>query len=199
MQQLPDTQGVESGFFADDEDEVSQGDKYLLFKLGQETYGVAIEDVTEIVAMQKVAEVPDMPHFVKGVVNLRGTVIPVIDLRLRFSMAEREYDDRTCIIVLCINRTLLGVIVDTVADVHDILESDIEPPPQFKNDAGRNRFISGLGKSPDGVTILVDAERLLNGSHPDAAGPTQHSEETEEAKQPAETPAHGGQHEAGRE
>ena len=111
--------------------------------------------------MQHITGVPDMPVYVKGVINLRGTVIPVIDLRLRFGMEEQEYGDRTCIVIVNIESIAVGFIVDTVAEVHDILEQDINPPPVFKTDAGRDRFISGLGKIGERVTILIDAHKIL--------------------------------------
>ena len=148
-------------FVFDDEDDNAQADKYLLFNIGEEVYGVSIVHVIEIVEMQRITEVPDMPDFMKGVINLRGNVIPLIDLRLRFGIAERAYDDRTCIIIVRIDRTSVGFIVDTVAEVHDIREDDINPPPAFKTDTGRNRFIGGLGKVAERVIILIDAARIL--------------------------------------
>lgn len=145
----------------DDDDESTQANKYLLFNLKDELYGVAIANVTEIIEMQKITEVPDMPGFVKGVINLRGRVIPVMDLRLRFGMEERPYDDRTCVIIGNISDASLGFIVDTVAEVHDILETNIEPPPNFKTDTGRRHYIAGLGKVGDRVTILIDVQKIL--------------------------------------
>jgi purine-binding chemotaxis protein CheW len=161
MQQTADEISVEDIFLADDDGENTQADKYLLFSIGEEVYGIAIAHVTEIIEMQRVTEVPGMPEFVKGVINLRGRVIPVIDLRLRFGMSEREYDDRTCIIIVNIERTSLGFIVDTVAEVHDILESNIHPAPRFKSEQGREQYISGLGKIGDRVTILIDSHRVV--------------------------------------
>jgi purine-binding chemotaxis protein CheW len=143
------------------EDENSQANKYLLFNIGAEVYGIGIASVTEIIEMQRITDVPDMPGFIKGVINLRGKVIPVMDLRLRFGMDEREYDDRTCCIIVNIDDMSLGFIVDTVAEVHDILESDIDPPPNFKTAEERNRYISGLGKVDDEVKILIDARKIL--------------------------------------
>lgn len=149
-------------FLDDEEDEGTQNNKYLLFNLGDEVYGIDIANVTEIIEMQKITDVPDMPDFIKGVINLRGRVIPVMDLRLRFEMDERGYDDRTCIIIVNIDDKSMGFIVDTVAEVHDILEKDIEPPPAFNTDSGKNNYISGLGKLEDRATILIDVHRLLN-------------------------------------
>ncbi len=148
-------------FFVDDEEESTQANKYLLFNLGEEIYGIGIADVTEIIETQQITEVPDMPDFVKGVINLRGRVIAVVDLRMRFGMDERAYDDRTCIIVVNVDDASLGFIVDTVAEVQDISEENIEAPPGFKTDSGRNQYISGLGKVDERVTILIDAKKIL--------------------------------------
>ena len=153
----------EDELFLEDEDGDNMGNsKYLLFNIGEEVYGIDIASVTEIIEMQKITDVPDMPSFIKGVINLRGRVIPVMDLRLRFEMPEREHDDRTCVIIVKIEDTSMGFIVDTVAEVHDIVEANIEPPPSFKSDNDRNHYISGLGKVDDRVTILIDTHRLLH-------------------------------------
>ncbi|MGL6193770.1 MAG: chemotaxis protein CheW, partial [Thermoguttaceae bacterium] len=102
------------------ENEDTLKNMYLTFRLGNEDYGIEIRYVTEIVGMQKITEVPDMPPFVKGVVNLRGQVIPVLDMRLRFNMESRNYDERTCIIVVNINGAQVGLVVDTVNEVRNI-------------------------------------------------------------------------------
>ena len=158
---LQDDTGHDDMFLVDDEQDGAQSSKHLLFNIGSEVYGIDIAHVTEIIEMQKITEVPDMPGFIKGVINLRGRVIPVMDLRLRFEMKEREYDDRTCVIIVNIASTSMGFIVDTVAEVHDIAADDIEPPPSFKTDEGRNQYISGLGKVEDRVTILIDVDQIL--------------------------------------
>lgn len=145
----------------DDDDLDAQANKFLLFNIAEEVFGISIEHVTEIIELQNITQVPDMPAYVKGVINLRGKVIPVMDLRLRFGMNERAYDDRTCIINVTISGVAVGFIVDTVAEVQDILEQDIEPPPQFKSDNGHHRYISGLGKVGDEVKILLDVNKIL--------------------------------------
>ena len=112
-----------------------------------------------------------MSVFIKGVINLRGRVIPVMDLRLRFGIDEREYNDRTCNIVARINEMAVGVIVDTVAEVYDIPESDIDPTPTFHNSAAgaaETRCVSGLAKVQDRVAILIDVHQLLHGTEPAA-------------------------------
>jgi purine-binding chemotaxis protein CheW len=110
--------------------------------------------------MQKIIAVPDMPSYVKGVINLRGKVIPVIDLRLNFNMEEREYDDRTCMIITRIGDSDVGLIVDTVSEVEDIPERNIDPPPEFKG-SSRERYIAGIGKVGDEVKIILDVSKLL--------------------------------------
>ena len=163
MEKKVKEKAAEEDIFAEDEEEEdSLANRFLLFNIGEEVYGIPIEHVTEIIEMQKVTDVPDMPCFVKGVINLRGRVIPVIDLRLRFGMEERGYDDRTCIIVVNVEGSYLGFIVDTVAEVQDILDNDIEPPPVFRKDELKTRYILGLGKVGDQVKILIDVNRLLH-------------------------------------
>jgi len=145
----------------DEEDEDTQKDKFLTFTVGKEDYGLEIYHVTEIIGIQKITEVPDMPDYVKGVINLRGKVIPIMDVRKRFKFEERAYDDRTCIVVVNINDTSLGLVVDTVKEVSDIPENDIQPPPDIA-EGNRQFFIRGLGKVDEEVKILLDAEKLLS-------------------------------------
>ncbi len=158
---VKEREALDEMFLEDDEDESGQANKYLLFNIGEELYGIGIANVTEIIEMQKITGVPDMPVFIKGVINLRGKVIPVMNLRLRFAMKERAYDDRTCIIIVNIDESSLGFIVDTVAEVHNILEKNIEPAPNFKTDSGRDHYISGIGKVGEDVTILLDVQKIL--------------------------------------
>lgn len=146
--------------FLDDENEDTLMDRYLTFCLGKEDYGIEIRHVIEIVGIQKITEVPDMPSFVKGVINLRGQVIPVMDIRERFSMKPREYDDRTCVIVVKVNEISIGLIVDTVSDVREIPKSNISPPPKVAS-AESSRYILGLGKVGQEVKILLHANKLL--------------------------------------
>lgn len=135
-------------------------DKFLTFILGAETYGLDMLHVTEIIGVQKVTCVPDMPDFVIGVINLRGNVIPVMDIRLRFKMETRDYDDRTCIIVVNVEETTVGMIVDTVSEVLDIPKEQIELPPSVGREG--NKFMKGLGKIKDEVIILLDVDKLLH-------------------------------------
>ncbi len=145
--------------YEDNED--TQANKFLSFRIDQESYGISIKHIIEIIELQKITSVPDMPGFVKGVINLRGKVIPVIDLRIRFSFEQRDYDDRTCIIVNEINGTTIGFIVDTVEEVVEIKEDHIEPAPEFKTSNVKDKYVSGLGKIGDKVKILLDVKKIL--------------------------------------
>ncbi len=144
-----------------EDDEDTQANKYMNFQIGNESYGISIRHVREIIELQKISEVPDMPVYVKGVINLRGKVIPIVDIRLRFGFEPRAYDDRTCIIVVEINDSAIGFIVDTVEDVVEIPEKDVEPAPHFKTASGREQYISGMGKIGENVKILLDVEKLI--------------------------------------
>ena len=141
------------------EDEDTLKGKYLIFALGQELYGIEIRYVTEIIGIQPITEVPEMPEYVRGVTNLRGKIIPVMDARLRFKKAEREYDERTCIIVLDTNEVSIGLVVDSVSEVISIPEEEIAVPPEINR--GGQRYIKGIGKAGGSVELLLDCQRLL--------------------------------------
>lgn len=144
----------------DEDDEDTQKDKFLTFQVGTEEFGIEIRHVTEIIGLQKITDVPDMPDFIKGVINLRGKVIPVMDVRTRFKLGSREYDDRTCIVVVNINDKAVGLVVDRVSEVADIPESQVEPPAQIGSGTA-SRYIQGMGKIGEEVKILLDVDRLL--------------------------------------
>ncbi|MBN1514026.1 MAG: purine-binding chemotaxis protein CheW [Phycisphaerae bacterium] len=137
------------------------GGKYLTFKLADEEYGVEILKVREIIGMMDITAVPRMPAYMKGVINLRGKVIPVIDLRLKFNLNEIEHTDQTCIIVMDVGREI-GIIVDTVSEVLDIVGEAIEPAPSMGGSLD-TAFILGMGKVGDDVKILLDVDRVLTG------------------------------------
>ena len=151
---------VDDFFYDEEEDEDTQKDKYLTFRLSGDDYALEIRYVTEIFSIQKITEVPDLPDFVKGVINLRGQVIPVLDLRLRFGMPERPYDERTCVIITRMNELSVGLVVDAVNEVRDIPAKDVAPPPSIAR-GGASRFVQGLGRVEDRVEIILNAERLL--------------------------------------
>ena len=141
------------------DDEDTQKDKYLTFRIASEDYGIAIANVTEIIGIQSITEIPEMADYIKGVINLRGKVIPVMDVRLRFKMPPREYDERTCIIVVEIDTTSVGLVVDTVNEVADIPEDQVEPAPKSKRKGGN--YIQGIGKIGQEVKILLDINKIL--------------------------------------
>jgi len=146
--------------FYDEEDEDTQQNRFLTFTVGTEDYGIEIRQVTEIIGIQKITDVPDMPDYVKGVINLRGKVIPVMDVRRRFRIKERAYDDRTCIVVVNVNDAALGLVVDTVKEVVDIQPQQIEKPPEVIEGTAQ-RYIRGLGKVGADVKILLEVEQLV--------------------------------------
>jgi len=150
----------DSDFFDETDDEI-QENKFLMCKIGEETYGIDIQHVTDIIELQKITEVPDMPEYVRGVINLRGNVIPVIDMRLRFGMDSKEFDDRTVITVVNIRSYSIGFIVDTATEVVDIPEKNIDPPPTFQESGDGNKYIAGLGKLEDQVIILLEIDKLV--------------------------------------
>ena len=139
--------------------------KYLTFSLADEEYGIGILKIKEIIGMMPVTTVPQTPKFVKGVINLRGKVIPVIDLRLRFGMESIDYTERTCIIVVEIDGTVgtvqIGIVVDSVSEVLNIKGEDIEDTPTFGTKLDTN-YILGMAKMEGGVKILLDIDRVLN-------------------------------------
>jgi purine-binding chemotaxis protein CheW len=142
-----------------EQEEDTLKDKYLTFTLGKESYGLEIRYVIEIIGIQTITEVPGLPHYLKGIINLRGKIIPVMDVRERFKKTFKEYNERTCVIVIEIKDLLLGLIVDQVAEVLNISEGEIVPPPEATD--SENKFIKGIGKVGEEVKLLIDCEKLL--------------------------------------
>lgn len=140
------------------------GDRFLTFKLDKEVYGIEIRNVTEIIGMQTIVEVPEMQDYIRGIINLRGKIIPVMDVRLRFKKSLREYTDRTCVIVANIHDQTIGLIVDGVSEVTSIPETEIVSLPEIGKEG--NKFIKGVVKCGNEVKLLLDCEKLLN--HQDA-------------------------------
>lgn len=140
--------------------------KYLTFTLAEEDYGLEILKVREIIGMMDITAVPQTPVYVKGVINLRGRVIPVIDLRLKFGLEEAEYGERTCIIVVEVQSQVgsvqMGVVVDSVSEVLNINGDDIEPPPSFGARLN-TQYILGIAKAKGTIKILLDIDRVLSG------------------------------------
>ena len=140
--------------------------KYLTFTLAAEDYGLEILKVREIIGMMDVTAVPQTPEYVKGVINLRGRVIPVIDLRLKFGLEEAEYGERTCIIVVEVQSQVgsvqMGVVVDSVSEVLNINGEEIEPPPSFGARL-KTQYILGIAKAKGTIKILLDIDKVLTG------------------------------------
>jgi len=139
--------------------------KYLTFQLAEEGYGIGILKVREIIGMLPVTPVPQTPHFLKGVINLRGQVIPVVDLRLKFGLLEEEYTERTSIIVVEVkgvsNSIPIGIVVDTVSEVINISAASIEPTPTFGASI-KTSYILGMAKTDSGVKILLNIDQVLS-------------------------------------
>ncbi|NLJ89456.1 MAG: purine-binding chemotaxis protein CheW [Clostridiales bacterium] len=147
---------VQDDFYLEED---TQKDKYLIFNLGNEFYGIEIKNVIEIIGMQPITPVPELPEYINGIINLRGKIIPVMDVRTRFKMPKIEYDDRTCIIVVDVDDISIGLIVDIVAEVITIEEENIVLPPE--NTRKYNRYIKGIGKLNNEVRLLLDCHKLL--------------------------------------
>ncbi|HOO27097.1 MAG TPA: chemotaxis protein CheW [Lachnospiraceae bacterium] len=141
-------------------EEDTQKGRFLTFALEKETYGIEIRYVTEIIGIQAITELPELPDYIKGIINLRGKIIPVMDVRLRFKKIPRDYNDRTCIIVIEINEVSIGLIVDSVSEVLTINEQDIIEPPKLNN-GQQNRYIKSIGKVGNEVKLLLDCNKLL--------------------------------------
>jgi purine-binding chemotaxis protein CheW len=141
--------------------EGDRGGKFLTFFLAGEEYGLEILTVQEIIGMMDITPVPRTPDYIRGVFNLRGKVIPIVDLRLKFDMPGAERTSETCIIVVEANRVQTGIVVDQVSEVIDIAEEDIEDAPAFGSDV-RTDYILGIGKSQGRVKLLLDIDRALS-------------------------------------
>lgn len=147
------------------EDKAEREGKYLTFTLAEEEYGIGILRIKEIIGMMPITPVPQTPEFVKGVINLRGKVIPVVDLRLRFGMEEIDYTERTCIIVVEISggtgTVQTGIVVDSVSEVMNIKGGDIEDSPSFGANLDTG-YILGMAKMEGDVKILLDIDKVLS-------------------------------------
>lgn len=139
--------------------------KFLTFGLGEENYAIPILKIKEIIGMMDITKIPRLPNFIKGVINLRGKIIPVIDLRLKFGLSSRAYDDRTSIIVVELDvdsgSVVSGIVVDNVNEVLDIESCDIEPPPKYGTSVDQ-AFLTGMGKINGNVIMLLDADKMLS-------------------------------------
>jgi purine-binding chemotaxis protein CheW len=138
----------------------TDGSQYLTFTLGTEEYGVEILKVQEIKGYSAITPIPNTPNYVKGVMNLRGSIIPIVDLRAKLAMAEAAYNQFTVIIVVRVGTKTVGVVVDAVSDVLNIPLKDIQPTPDFGSQVDA-RFISGLAKAGERLVVLLDIEKVL--------------------------------------
>lgn len=141
--------------------EDTQHGRFLTFNLGEEVFGLEIKYVTEIIGLQPATKIPEVAEYIKGIINLRGKIIPVIDMRLKFGKEPIEYNDRTCIIVVDTQELVVGLIVDRVSEVLAIDDADVAPPPDIRTGI-KNRYIHGIGKVDGGVKLLLDCKRLLS-------------------------------------
>lgn len=143
-------------------EEDTQKGMFMTFQTGKEYFGISISYVEQIIAMQPITAVPDVEDYIKGLINLRGKIIPVIDVRARFKMEPQEYTDRTCIIVIDVKSTVIGLIVEKIADVDTILDEDIVPPPALgKKSNEQSKYVYGLARTGDKVKLLLDPEKLI--------------------------------------
>ena len=150
--------GVQNEVIEIEED--TQHGRFLTFLLGKEVFGIEISYVTELIGIQPITEVPEVPLYVKGIINLRGKIIPVIDVRLKFGKEVIEYNDRTCIIVINIQEVSVGLIVDNVSEVIKIPDEDIAQPPDMKT-GFQNKYIKGIGKVGTDIKLLLNCDKLL--------------------------------------
>lgn len=140
-----------------------QKQKYVTFMSGHEYFGIKIEYVNEIIVLQEITAVPETEEYIKGLINLRGKIIPVIDVRLRFNQEPFEYNDRTCIIVISVENTVVGLIVEKIAEVVEIADDNLLPSPTLGlNSKQQDRYVYAIGKIGDSVKLLLDPNKLLN-------------------------------------
>lgn len=143
-----------------EQEEDTQKGRFLTFALDKESFGIEIRYVTEIIGIQAITSIPELPEYIRGIINLRGKIIPVMDIRLRFKKEALAYNDRTCVIVVDIMGLQIGIVVDSVSEVLTIPDQDIVEPPQV-NKSFNNRYINGIGKVGSNVILLLDCEKLL--------------------------------------
>ena len=134
--------------------------KVMTFHIGDQIYGIEIQNVLEIIEMQHITKIPHVPSYIKGIINVRSKVVPIVDIRTRFGKPEIPYTSRTCIIIVTVEDDSVGIIVDRVADVEDIHSCDISATPETRN-VNTNSFIQYMIRSEDIVKLILDVEKLL--------------------------------------
>ena len=138
--------------------------EFLTFRLGAESYGIEILKVQEIRGYEMPTAIANAPAFIKGVVNLRGVIVPILDLRIKFQLTQSNYDEFTVAIILNVAGRVVGVVVDSVSDVLTLNADDIRPPPQFASSTFDTKYITGLGTADERMLILLDIEKLMTGA-----------------------------------
>ena len=151
----------------DEQQEDTQHGRFLTFYLDEEVYGIEIRYVTEIIGIQHITKIPEVAEYIKGIINLRGKIIPVIDMRLKFNKPALPYDDRTCTVIIDTKEIIVGLIVDRVAEVLTIEDENIAPPPNHKSGI-KNKYISGIGRIGSDVKLLIDCEKLFESENREA-------------------------------
>jgi purine-binding chemotaxis protein CheW len=139
----------------------AQKGKFMTFRCGKESFAIEIKYVTEIIGIQNITAIPEVADYIKGLINLRGKIIPVIDVKIRFKKEPFAYTDRTCIIVINVKGTEVGLIIENIAEVVNIEEKDILPPPTIGQSQEQNKYVYGIGKVGDEVKLLLDPEKLI--------------------------------------
>ncbi len=144
-------------------DEDAQKGKYMTFQIGEECYGIAISYVNEIINnIPAIAAVPEVDDYIKGLINIRGKIVPVVDVKVRFGQEPFEYTDRTCVIVIDVKSTMVGLIVEKVAEVITVDEKEIIPPPSLNQTSnGKEKYVFGLVRVGEDVKLLLNPERLI--------------------------------------
>ena len=143
---------------------VQLSNEYLTFTLGKEEYGIEILKVQEIRGYEAVTRIANAPEFIKGVVNLRGIIVPIVDMRIKFKLGDAEYNQFTVVIILNVAERVVGMVVDSVSDVIQLTAGQIRPVPDFSSSTFDTKYITGLGTIDQRMLILVDIEKLMSGS-----------------------------------
>ena len=160
------------------EDEI-QKEQYMTFKCSDEIYGISIKYVNEIIGLSQITKVPETQDYLIGLINLRGKIIPVIDVRIRFGKEPLEYNDRTCVIVIDVKSTVIGLIVDAIDEVEAFAENEITPTPSVSDLAMQaKKYVFGIGRVNGEVKLLLDPDKLINDPEPEKDDETE--DETEE-------------------
>lgn len=149
------------------EDEIEK-EQYMTFRCADEIYGISIKYVNEIIGLSQITKVPETQDYLIGLINLRGKIIPVIDVRIRFGKEPIEYNDRTCVIVIDVKSTVIGLIVDGIDEVAAFAEDEITPPPSVSDlEKQAKKYVFGIGRVNDEVKLLLDPDKLINDPEPE--------------------------------